>query len=147
MYAIRSYYVIPVRFVIEVFQDRFHTIGQLVGNAGHESSCGGFDFPGKNQLLDITDRPDGPGPQGDENMLACPHAQRDEVFHEAAEAMPLPEASRDIIVSIFLFHELPPEVRGRVLAEVFRVLKPGGLFILADSVQFGDHDGIRNNFV
>ncbi len=65
-----------------------------------------------------------------------------EVFHEAAEAMPLPDASRDIVVSIFLFHELPPEVRAPVLAEVFRILKPGGLFVLADSVQFGDHDGI-----
>jgi ubiquinone/menaquinone biosynthesis C-methylase UbiE len=65
-----------------------------------------------------------------------------EVFHEAAETMPLPEASRDIVVSVFLFHELPPEVRGAVLAEVFRVLKPGGLFILADSVQFGDHNGM-----
>ena len=65
-----------------------------------------------------------------------------EVFHEAAEAMPLAEASQDIVVSIFLFHELPPEVRGRVLAEVFRVLRPGGLFVLADSVQFGDYEGM-----
>jgi ubiquinone/menaquinone biosynthesis C-methylase UbiE len=56
--------------------------------------------------------------------------------------MPLPDASRDIVVSIFLFHELPPEVRAPVLAEVFRVLKPGGLFVLADSVQFGDYEGI-----
>jgi ubiquinone/menaquinone biosynthesis C-methylase UbiE len=65
-----------------------------------------------------------------------------EVFHEAAEAMPLPDASLDIVVSIFLFHELPPEVRPSVLAEVFRILKPGGLFVLADSVQFGDYEGI-----
>ena len=56
--------------------------------------------------------------------------------------MPLPDASRDIVVSIFLFHELPPEVREPVLAEVFRMLKPGGLFVLADSVQFGDYEGI-----
>ena len=65
-----------------------------------------------------------------------------EVFHEAAEAMPLPDASRDMAVSIFLFHELPPEVRAPVLAEVFRTLKPGGLFVLADSVQFGDYAGM-----
>ena len=65
-----------------------------------------------------------------------------EVIHEAAEAMPLADVSQDIVVSIFLFHELPPKVRGQVLAEVFRVLKPGGLFVLADSVQFGDHDGM-----
>ena len=65
-----------------------------------------------------------------------------EVVHEAAEAMPLPDASQDIVVSIFLFHELPPEVRGRVLSEVFRILKPSGAFVLADSVQFGDYKGI-----
>lgn len=65
-----------------------------------------------------------------------------EVLHEAAEAMPLADGSQDMIVSIFLFHELPPGVRGTVLSEIFRVLKPGGLFILADSVQFGDYEGM-----
>jgi len=65
-----------------------------------------------------------------------------EVFHEAAEAMPLEDASRDIVVSIFLFHELPPKVRGKVLDEILRVLKPGGLFVFADSVQFGDYEGM-----
>lgn len=65
-----------------------------------------------------------------------------EVLHEAAEAMPLADGSQDIVVSIFLFHELPEEVRGRVLAEVSRLLAPGGLFVLCDSVQFGDYDGL-----
>lgn len=65
-----------------------------------------------------------------------------EVIHDAAEAMPLEDASRDIVVSIFLFHELPPKVRPKVLSEIFRVLKPGGLFVLADSVQFGDYPGL-----
>ena len=72
-----------------------------------------------------------------------------DVVHEAAEAMPFDDASQDIIVSIFLMHELPPRVRPRVLAEIRRVLKPGGLFILADSVQFGDYpamDGLLEYF-
>ena len=72
-----------------------------------------------------------------------------EVFHEAAEAMPLDDDSRDIVVSIFLFHELPEEVRGKVLSEIARILKPGGAFILADSVQFGDYpemDGLLEYF-
>jgi len=55
-----------------------------------------------------------------------------------AEAMPLPDASVDAAVSIFLFHELPPKVRAAVAKEVARVLKPGGVFVLADSVQYGD---------
>jgi ubiquinone/menaquinone biosynthesis C-methylase UbiE len=71
------------------------------------------------------------------------------IVEEAAEAMPFADASQDIVVSIFLFHELPPEVRPRVLAEVSRVLKPGGLFVLNDSVQFGDYpemDGLLEYF-
>ena len=72
-----------------------------------------------------------------------------EIIHDAAEAMPVEAATQDIVVSIFLFHELPPKVRPKVLAEIFRVLKPGGAFILADSVQFGDYpamDGLLEYF-
>jgi ubiquinone/menaquinone biosynthesis C-methylase UbiE len=55
-----------------------------------------------------------------------------------AEAMPLGDASVDMAVSIFLFHELPPKIRAQVASEIARVLKPGGIFVLADSIQYGD---------
>ena len=58
-----------------------------------------------------------------------------------AEAIPLPDASQDIVVCIFLFHELPPEVRRGVTAQMARVLKPGGLLVFIDSLQFGDRPG------
>lgn len=58
-----------------------------------------------------------------------------------AEAMPLPDASQDIVTSVFLYHELPGEVRRRVSAEIARVLKPGGLFVFIDSLQMGDRPG------
>jgi ubiquinone/menaquinone biosynthesis C-methylase UbiE len=58
-----------------------------------------------------------------------------------AEEIPLPAASQDIITSIFLFHELPPTVRRKVVAEIARVLKPGGIFVLIDSLQLGDKPG------
>lgn len=58
-----------------------------------------------------------------------------------AEVMPLADASQDVVTSIFLFHELPPEVRARVMAEITRVLKPGGLFVFVDSLQLGDVPG------
>ncbi len=58
-----------------------------------------------------------------------------------AEEMPLPAESQDIVSSIFLYHELPPEVRARVTTEIARVMKPGGLFVLIDSLQFGDKPG------
>lgn len=58
-----------------------------------------------------------------------------------AETMPLPDASQDVVSSIFLYHELPPDVRRRVTAEIVRVLKPGGLFVFIDSLQMGDKPG------
>jgi ubiquinone/menaquinone biosynthesis C-methylase UbiE len=58
-----------------------------------------------------------------------------------AEAIPLPDASQDIVTAVFLYHELPGEVRRRVTAEIARVLKPGGLFVLVDSLQMGDRPG------
>ncbi len=58
-----------------------------------------------------------------------------------AEAIPLADASQDIVTTVFLFHELPPDVRGRVTAEIARVLKPGGLLVFLDSMQIGDRPG------
>ena len=52
-----------------------------------------------------------------------------------AEAMPFEDASQDIVTSVFLFHELPPEVRRTVAREMARVLKPGGLLVFIDSLQ------------
>lgn len=72
-----------------------------------------------------------------------------DIIQDMAEAMPVENASFDIAVSIFLFHELPSHVRPQVLAEIFRSLKPGGLFVLADSLQFGDReklDGLLEYF-
>ena len=55
-----------------------------------------------------------------------------------AEQLPLADASLDALTSIYLFHELPPKVRAAVAAEIARVLKPGGVFALADSIQPAD---------
>jgi len=72
-----------------------------------------------------------------------------ELIAANAEAMPLPDGSQDVVVSIFLFHELPGEVRRRVTTEIARVLKPGGLFVFIDSLQMGDKpewDGLLEAF-
>ena len=63
--------------------------------------------------------------------------------------MPIGDASIEMAVSIFLFHELPPKIRARVASEVGRILKPGGIFVLADSIQYGDEpefDGLIEVF-
>jgi ubiquinone/menaquinone biosynthesis C-methylase UbiE len=58
-----------------------------------------------------------------------------------AEAIPLPDASQDICSCIYLFHELPAEVRRRVAGEIARVLRPDGLLVFIDSLQMGDKPG------
>jgi ubiquinone/menaquinone biosynthesis C-methylase UbiE len=66
-----------------------------------------------------------------------------------AERLPLPDRTVDVVTSIFLFHELPPEVRRRVTQEIARVLKPGGLFVFLDSLQMRDRpawDGLLEGF-
>lgn len=66
-----------------------------------------------------------------------------------AETIPLADVSQDIVTCIFLFHELPPDARRRVAAEMARILKPGGLVVLVDSLQIGDRpnwDGLLESF-
>ena len=66
-----------------------------------------------------------------------------------AEAIPAPDNSVDAITSIFMVHELPPEIRRIVVKECARVLKPGGRLILLDSLQRGDepaYDGLLERF-
>jgi ubiquinone/menaquinone biosynthesis C-methylase UbiE len=55
-----------------------------------------------------------------------------------AEQLPFADASLDAVSAIYLFHELPPKVRAAVAAEIARVLRPGGVFALADSIQPAD---------
>ncbi|NJM35469.1 MAG: class I SAM-dependent methyltransferase, partial [Rhodomicrobium sp.] len=64
-----------------------------------------------------------------------------ELMQGNGEALPFPDASLDIVTSIYLYHELPGEVRRTVTAEIFRVLKPGGIYVLVDSLQWGDEPG------
>lgn len=68
---------------------------------------------------------------------------RDISFIEAnAEATGLAAASYDLITAVYLFHELPPVARKNVAAEIERLLKPGGVLVLVDTIQYGDEPGL-----
>jgi ubiquinone/menaquinone biosynthesis C-methylase UbiE len=49
-----------------------------------------------------------------------------------AEAMPFADASFDVVHTSMALHEMEPDQRGQILQEVYRVLKPGGIFTLID---------------
>ena len=55
-----------------------------------------------------------------------------------AEELPYLDDYFHATTCIFLFHELPAAIRQRVINEAFRVTKPGGTFIICDSVQMSD---------
>ncbi len=59
------------------------------------------------------------------------------------ESLPFAEASVQGVTCVFLFHELPGPARQNVIEEAFRVLEPGGMVVLADSVQLADSPEFR----
>ena len=66
-----------------------------------------------------------------------------------AEAMPFAEGSMQAVTCVFLLHELPAAARQNVINDCFRVLEPGGVLVLADSVQLADSpafEPVMDNF-
>ncbi len=55
-----------------------------------------------------------------------------------AENLPYADNYFDAVTNVFLFHELPNAVRQKVIDEFFRVLQPGGVVVIADSIQLSD---------
>jgi SAM-dependent methyltransferase len=67
-------------------------------------------------------------------------AERVEVRHADARAMPLPDASFDVVLSNLCLHNIP-DAGGRADAchEIARVLKPGGVALVSDFRRTADY--------
>lgn len=55
-----------------------------------------------------------------------------------AEELPYLDNYFHAVSCVFLFHELPGVIRQRIIEQCFRVIQPGGTFIICDSIQVSD---------
>lgn len=63
-----------------------------------------------------------------------------------AEAIPAADASADIVMMFKSLHHVPVERMDEALAEVARVLRPGGLAYLSEPVYAGDFNAVLRLF-
>ncbi|MEU7629881.1 methyltransferase domain-containing protein [Nocardia sp. NPDC049220] len=54
-----------------------------------------------------------------------------------AQSLPLPDTSVDVVTSTFAMHHIPAAYRPAAVAQMFRVLRPGGRLLLADTHPTG----------
>lgn len=75
-----------------------------------------------------------PGPKmiGIARENAKTEGSRAEFRLAAIEGLPFEDSSFDCVLSSFMVHHLPPDIKAKGLSEVFRVLKPGGHLLVVD---------------
>jgi ubiquinone/menaquinone biosynthesis C-methylase UbiE len=77
------------------------------------------------------------------HRLAEARSKRVRFLQRHAENTRLPDASADLVVAIWLFHEMPRKARDATVREALRILRPGGVFAIMESPPFRD---LRENF-
>lgn len=64
--------------------------------------------------------------------------QRIDYVQGRGEELAFKSDSFDFVFSSFVFHELPHDVRKKMMLEAYRLLKPSGIFGIVDSIQLND---------
>jgi len=61
----------------------------------------------------------------------------------AAELLPFKDQSFDVVYSCFLFHELPDDIRQKVLTESYRIARNNSFIGAVDSIQLNDDQDLQ----
>lgn len=78
------------------------------------------------------------GIDASQEMIAAAREKARRTGYEAVfeigliEQIPYPEATFDVVINRLVMHHLPDDLKRQALAEIMRVLKPGGLLFIAD---------------
>jgi len=68
---------------------------------------------------------------------------RVQFFTCRAEELPFLNDQFDLVISVYLFHEIPRKLRQTILQEWHRVLKVDGVLAISDSIQFNDDEAFN----
>ncbi|MEQ8958526.1 MAG: class I SAM-dependent methyltransferase [Coleofasciculus sp. C2-GNP5-27] len=68
-------------------------------------------------------------------LLSQTPGELPQLMQAKAEELPYRDNYFHGITCVFLFHELPPSIRQRIINQCFRVIQPGGVFVICDSIQ------------
>lgn len=72
------------------------------------------------------------------HRLAEQRGKRIRYLQRYAERTGLPDETADLVVALWLFHELPRKARDATVREALRILRPGGVFAIMESPPFRD---------
>ena len=62
------------------------------------------------------------------------------------EQLPFPDQTFDVVLSTLMMHHLPDSLKRQGLAEIARVLKPGGRLVIADFKRKKERQGMASRF-